>query len=404
MRLCNWYAGIDINSHAIVAAFGSSTDGQRPRVHGTVAFDLPHGSVTDLSRPVHQLADWLRRESGGNLDAVALSVPGNAIHEMPSAGEIRFAVPTMIDTQLIEAARQKALYGPERLGMVLCSTIRCFEFDGYRTSSPPLGKYATSLRVEIVAWVARSRYVDQVVDALAEARFQLGLATPRVVAIAESVLARNERDGGAIVIQVNDDFTEVATFAAGQLADLWTIPLGKVALETQLARACGISVGLVRQLDLKRIVESNLEDPVVHRVRTVLSAWGLSLFRAVRQRMEAGDLTWHVQSGVVIADSAESLPLLDQFGSRVMGTRVRFALAPFATAMRNQPRGESRAASGLIPLQWKTNGGLRDQSEMPLPAVTSDLDVPVSRALERSGIAPFIGRWLREFVPSDHSL
>ena len=130
MRLCNWFAGIDINSHNMIATFGSSTGDERPRVHGTVAFDLPSGSVTALHRPVHQLAEWLRLESGGNLDAVALSVPGNAIQEMPSAGECRFVESTLIDIELVEAARRKALHGPDMLGLVLCSAIRSYEYDG----------------------------------------------------------------------------------------------------------------------------------------------------------------------------------------------------------------------------------------------------------------------------------
>ncbi|HVB63999.1 MAG TPA: hypothetical protein VNE17_04650, partial [Nitrolancea sp.] len=159
MQLCNWLAGIDINTRAIIATFGSSTDHGNPRVHGSSVVELQYSPGRTFVDPqaqrnaVRQLAEWLRLESGGNLDEAALMISGNAIQEMPSSGECRFSTPTVIDGETVEIARRKALRGPGLLGSVLCSVIRSYEFDGRRTISAPLGMRAMSLRVEMVAWV-----------------------------------------------------------------------------------------------------------------------------------------------------------------------------------------------------------------------------------------------------------
>jgi cell division ATPase FtsA len=412
MRLCNWFAGIDINSRAIIATFGSSTDDGRPRVHGSSVVELQytsdrtHQDTQSLRNAVRQLGEWLRLESGGNLEEAALTVPGNVIQEMPSSGECRFSAPTVIDAETVEIARRKALRGPGMLGPVLCSTIRSYECDGRRSAVAPIGMSGISFRVEIVAWVVQTSFIRPVADALTNAGFQPGVIAPRAVAIAETALTRSEREGGALLVCANDGFTEVATFVDAQLADLFVVPLGKSALETQLSRACGVPIELVRRLDLQRMLNSSEDDAIVHRVRTILSAWGTSLFTAIRRRLDGGDFTWRLQAGIVIADSAGAVPTLASTATRVMGRPARFAVSTQSITPRTVAVGEPLAAVGLIPLQWKTNGRHRDQGEAPLPVVNMHVpsEIESRGIIERKGLAPVIGRWLREFIPADHSL
>ena len=412
MQLCNWLAGIDINTRAIIATFGSSTDHGNPRVHGSSVAELQYSPGRTFVDPhaqrnaVRQLAEWLRLESGGNLDEAALTISGIAIQEMPSSGECRFSTPTVIDGETVEIARRKALRGPGLLGSVLCSVIRSYEFDGRRTISAPLGMRAMSLRVEMVAWVVRSPHIRAAVDALTDAGIRPGVIAPRAVAIAETALTRSEREGGAVLVCANDEFTEVAAFVDAQLADLFVVPLGKSALEVQLSRACGVSIELVRRLDLQRMLMSTEDDVIVHNVRTIMSAWGVSLFAAIRRRLDAGDFTWRLQSGVVIADSVGALPTLAQTATRVLGRPARVAVSAQPITPGGVSLGEPLAACGLISLQWKTNGRQREQFDVPLP--TTSMHVPSeieSREIfERKGLVPVIGRWLREFIPADHSL
>ena len=410
MRLCNWFAGIDISSRAIIASFGSSTDHGDPKVHGSSVVELqtsPGRTALDaqLQRSaVRQLGEWLRLQSGGHLDEVGLTIPGNVIQEMASSGECRFSAPTMVDDQTIDLARRRALRGPGLLGPVLYSAIRSYDLDGQRSVIAPVGRSAVSLRVEIVAWVVQSSHLRAVVESLVDAGFRPGVIAPRAVAIAESTLTRSEREGGTSLVCANDEFTEVATFVDAQLADLFVVPLGKSALETQLSRACGVPIDLVRRLDLQRIVTSPEDDIIVHRVRTILSVWGESLFTAIRRRLDESDFTWRLQSGVVIADSACALPTLAHTATRIMGRPARFAVS--TQPITGAPVGEPLAACGLIPLQWKTSGRHRVQREADPPMLIMDVpsEMDSRDIFERKGLVPVIGRWLREFIPADHSL
>jgi cell division ATPase FtsA len=396
MRLCDWFAGIDISDRDVIAAIGASQSGSDVWLHGIRSFAAENDFERDHA--LREIAEWLRLESGGNLSSVAFTVPGNAYRSLASRGECRYSEPVVVDDEMIDEARQRALRQAGLAGPVLCSTARGYICDGKTFPEAPLGLPVRSLTADVINWIAEPRYVESLSRLLDDVGFAPGLIAPRVVALAGAALSQSERDRGVAALCVSEEFTEVVVYRAGQLDDLFVVPLGIARLNTKLASVCGIPLDLVQRVDLKRMLESSIADPIVQRVRTIISAWSLSLMRAVRERIETLGPVWQLGAGIVIADSGRALPSLAQTASRVIGVSARVAMAEPAIA--GTTRGEPLAAQGLIPLQWRLRVGVDQSLATPM---FSDPNVGADERDDRRGIGPVIGRWLREFVPADHA-
>lgn len=408
MRLCTWFAGIDLDSRYVTGTLGFSSDNQAPRILGSriIATEpcdwRSHVPQHALDAALIDLGEWFRLETGGALSKVAVALPGDAIHELPSSGEHQFGVPTHIDSDAISLVREQALQRSKALGSLLNFVVRGYELDGHPVPVPPVGAYASSLRVEVISWLARRAALHAVEDAMSGLGLSLGTIVPRMVACAESTVTSAERREGVTVVMVGDRTTECATFINSNVADIFTVPLGRRPLVSQLARACSVSEDVIDQLDLGLMTERAPSDPIVRRVRTVLSAWGTALFTPIRHRLEEHDLSWRLEAGIVIANSGHAFPTLDERASQIVGMPVRFVVA---RALLERVNGTSRgsfAALGLIPMQWKSRQMASQFVDVDSPEPAPPLVVKSLEPEARGGFGQAIGRWLREFVPADH--
>ncbi len=409
MRLCTWFAGLDLDSRYLTATLGFSSDNATPRVLGSKVVEIPHleQSRSDLrlllGQALPDLGEWFHLESGGALSGVALTVPGSAIQETPSSGTCDFGQPTRIDAAAISQARQRAATLPNKLGRVLSSTVCAYELDGRRHTKAPLGEVGSTLRVELTSWLARPEHVGPVIEAVEAQGFDVELIAPRAIATAEATLTPLERQQGAVVVQIGDEVTECATFIDGDFSDVWTISLGRAPLISELARACHVTNEVIDRLDLALMIERMPSDPMVQRVRTVISAWGSALFTSVRRRLDDRNLTWRVQSGVVIANSSHSFPSLEERAMKVVGVPARFAVESRSFQRVSGVSRGSFAALGLIPLQWSAHPEEPELEKFEPVEPTRSSVIDSRGNVTRGGFGQALGRWLREFVPAGDS-
>lgn len=408
MRLCSWFAGIDLDTRFVTAVLGCSTDDGPPRLLGCQRVDVPAAeriastSQRTVLDAISRFAEWFHLESGGALPSVALSVPDSALQAVPASDEHRFMAPVLVDQAVLAEVRERALERLRPLGTVVKVIDRAVELDGRRFDVVPSGQYATVVRVEVAAWVARPAMVDPVIDVLERSGFEVGLMASRAEATAEAVLAPAERRDGAIVVTINEANSSIAVVVDSVVVDLFTVPLGRGPLLTELARACKVSVDVVERLDLGLMLDRVPSDPLVQRVRTVMSGWGAALFTGVRRQVDNRNLGWRVQAGVVIAGSPSAFPGLDSDAARVLGVPARFAIKSPATATARNGKLATFAAAGLLPLEWRAVS--EESLENVLVPVRADgLErTPRIDVNERRGLGQALGRWLREFVPADH--
>ncbi len=408
MRLCAWFAGIDLESRYLTASLGVSSGGEAPRILGSKVFGVQSGDIQPLDNQsflqecMSDIGEWFHLETGGTLTDVAVAVPGGTISEFPSSGVFEFGAPSLISDAVIETARQRALAGPGKLGTVVSSTIRGYEVDGRPLVESPVGDYATSLRVATTSWVARTAAIQTAIDAVRQIGLDINMVVPRAVAGAESTVTPIERRDGATVVMIGNETTECATFIDSSLCDLFTVPLGQRPLRHELSRACNVSADVFDRLDLGLMMERVPSDPMVQRVRTVMSAWATALFSAIRRRMQERDLGWRQQPGIVIANSPTAFPMLEDRATRVIGSPARFAPT---SRLFDRVAGVSHgsfAALGLIPMQWSAR---RMEGQRPFvhhPESLSASTIRFAESAGREGLGHAIGRWLREFVPADH--
>ncbi len=404
MRLCNWFAGIDLDSRCLTATLGFTSDDREPRILGTRVFDAaPSGDTQALLRhSLPELGRWLHLESGDALRAVALAVPGSSLQEFPSSGECQFGSPAIVDGDAINFALDRATSGPAKLGHIVETVIRGYEVDGQTYAEPPSGSFATSIRVQTTCWVARRDAVQPAISAIRGAGFDVEPVVPRASAAAYATLTKLEQREGAMLVMIGEDVTECATIIGSEVVDVFTVPLGTNPLDEQIARACNISADVVKRLDLGLMIERMPSDPIVQRVRTVLSAWGTALFTSVRRRLDDRNLAWQLQAGVVIGGSARRFPDLDEQAVRIVGTPARFVAVAQSNARVPGTGIGTFVTFGLIPMQWKAALESLKPEAVSEPQPVRQPVVRRRETVARGGIGQALGRWLREFVPADH--
>ncbi len=408
MRLCSWFAGVDLDLGAVTAALGCSTDDGPPRLLGCQSVEIPPSerSSSASSRTavdaVTRFAEWFHLESGGALPSIALSLPESALREVPATDEHQFISPMLVDETLIAQMREQALQRIRPLGTAIKCVDRAVLLDGRHYDGPPSGQYATDIRVELAAWVARPTLVEPVTTVLERSGFEVGLVLPRSEATAESVLTPPERREGSIVVTINDTDSSVAVLVNSAVVDLFTVPLGREPLMTELARACNVSVDVIRRLDLGLMLDRAPTDPMVQRVRTIMSGWGAALFTGVRRQVDRRSLSWRVQAGVVIAASPQAFPALDDCAARALGLPARYATTGAMLNGLRSGKSGTFAAAGLLPLEWRAASAESDVEVPDLVPVANIERTPRIDVTERRGFGPALGRWLREFVPADH--
>jgi hypothetical protein len=408
MRLCSWFAGIDLDSRYVTAVLGCSTDDGPPRVLGCKAVDVGttfarQGNAESpmLREAVARFTEWFHLESGGALASIALAVPGSAMQEMPSSAVVELGAREVVDAAAFDQACRSALAGPGQLGPVLASVQRGVVLDGRPQSRPPLGQVGSSLRVELTSWIGRRDVLAPVIEVLERNEFAIDQMVPRVAAAGRAILTDIEQRDGALVVLIGEESTDVAIFAGFELVDLLTVSLGRKRLVAELARECRVSIDAVDRLDLDLMISRMPSDPLVQRVRTALSAWGTALFSTIRNRMHGLGLAPRLDAGIVIANSPQLFPTLDQTAARLLGIPARFAAVD---AQFGKPAGAagSFAALGLIPLQWNARITRETTADIRLPEYLRPRPGRAPHSTGRGTIGQALSRWLREFVPVEH--
>jgi len=241
-------------------------------------------------------------------------------------------------------------------------------------------------------WVAEPRYVESMSGLLDDIGFEPGLLVPRVVALAEAAVTPEERSRGVVAVCVNEEFTEVVVYREGQIDDLFVIPLGKARLDAKLASACGISLDLMQRIDLGRMLQSAIADPLVQRVRTIVGAWSLSLMRAIRLLEMAGVVHGRISPATVRWFDVEATAQLTDFSEAVMTGDPRKAggEAPWASAEQQSGTGLADARddvwSAAQVIHYVVTGRLvRGRGAQPDPSPRAvALQAAFGRALDPS--------------------
>ena len=236
--------GIDIGSSRVRVVVGA-TDKESKSVHilgigMAESQGIRRGMISDLDQAVSDIStalDDAERMAGEPIHRAFVSSSGSHIETYDSRGVIAIngnnAEITQDDVdRVLDAAKAVSLPANREILRII---PKSFAVDSQRNIKYPVGMSGIRLEVEAHIITGQSAAIKN----LEKCMYQSGIDTqeivPSVLACAESVLDRKQKDLGVVLIEVGASSTNIAVFEEGSVIYSAVLPVGGAHVTNDLA-------------------------------------------------------------------------------------------------------------------------------------------------------------------------
>ncbi|MEO0981955.1 MAG: cell division protein FtsA [Pseudomonadota bacterium] len=331
------------------------------------------GAITDLDgleRAVRLAVEDAERQAGERIEHVTLGVAGPTVDSrLVAAGvEIGGRQVTAKDVDRVQtAALAKAA---DKSKIVLSAHVVAYRIDGQEGVRDPRGMHADKLGVLISVVSAPKSLVRNFEECLGRAHLGVEGLAPAAIASGVGALIEDERDNGAICIDMGAGVTSIAVFLNGAPAWIGFAPSGGGRVTADIAQGLGTTFAAAERLktvcgtvdfdgpgSAERIEAPRLGDD--GRLETaklprkdlarVIAPRVEETLELVRDRLEASALRKVLPRRSVLTGGASQIPGLRDLAASTLGMPVRIGRPAAAEIL-----GESFAspafstASGLL--------------------------------------------------------
>ncbi len=399
-------ACLDIGSSTIAAVIASCEPGSRPAVHGTgwaPAAGVERGNIVDLPAAGRSLAAALEaaeRDAGCRVGQAILALGGQSIQASQRRGQLTLGrEPVRITRKHASRAVNSVVAAGTEPGTEFIHVIpRRFWLDGQHLVRNPLGMPASRLEVETHAISAESAALRNALRCVQDQGLDVREVVLASLAAGEALLTPQEREAGAILLDLGAASTGVLVYSQGTPAVTLSVPIGGRQVTGDIAMVLRVSLRQAERLKLSFgraigsvVPERMLEvpddeaigvDPISQRLLCeVIEARCEEIFEQVMQAIAGTDFAEPLPSGIVLTGGGAALPDIDGLARRMFALPARTAAIRFPGA----------AASAMAP-SWGTLAGLLHWLQRGQP----DL-LPEAGATRRLG-SP-VGRLMRQLLP-----
>lgn len=305
------------------------------------------GAITDmdaLERAVRLAVEDAERQAGERIGRVRLGVTGPRVQcHLVSAGlAIGGREITPRDVRKVQALALEKMddRGAERLSVYVVA-YRVDEQEGVRE---PTGMIAERLGVLLTIITAPKSLVRNLSECVSRAHLDIERIVPSSVASAYGTLIEDERDNGAVCIDLGAGATAAAVFMNGAPAALALVPAGGAHVTADLAQGVGTTFaaaermktvhghadpqapGMAERIDVPRLGDDGrlnavrmprraLVDIIAPRIEEV--------FELLAEQLDRSALAPVMPRRAVLTGGASQLPGLRDMAARTLGCPVR---------------------------------------------------------------------------------
>ena len=339
---------------------------------------LRKGVVIDIDRTVQAVAtavESAERLSGLKVRSALVGISGSHIGSQNSRGMIAVSgrdhdVGREDTLRAIEAARAVSIPNTREILHVI---PRGYVVDGQEGVRDPIGMTAVRLEVETHIVTASSTSVQNLTKCVQRAGIEIDELVLAPLATSEAVLTDEDRELGAVLVDIGGDTTDIAVFLDGSIAHVATIPMGARSVTSDLgiglrlapdaAEALKLRYGsaLPLEVDPDEVIQiTSIGEELPHgvtrrKVAEIIESRVEELFEFVATEVAAAGATNRLQAGLVLTGGGSLLSGLARQARDQLGMSARVVvpsgLGGLTDAISSPPYA---AASGL--LLWGLRG------------------------------------------------
>lgn len=251
--------GLDVGTTKVCAVIGEVNGEGGVDVIGmgtAPSLGMRKGMVVDLertSRAVAQAVDKAERMAGADMGPVYLGVAGGHIQSTNSHGVVAVS---RADREVTEADVERVLEGARAIALapdreVLHVLPREYVLDGCTGIKDPVGMSATRLEAYVHIVTGAVSALDNVVKSVHRAGVEVADIVLEPLASGEAVLTPDEKELGAVLVDIGGGTTDVAVFYEGSIWHTAIIPVGGNNITSDLAYGLKVAVPEAERLKIQ---------------------------------------------------------------------------------------------------------------------------------------------------------
>lgn len=338
----NTITGIDIGSKAIRIVVGK-VDGERMHIIGgaeSPSAGISKGEVTSIEDAVSSISKALEkveRMTGLPIERAYVGISGSGIKSQESQGVVATA---KADSEIRENDVERALEAAQTVAIppnyeILHVIPRSFVIDNQTNIKDPVGMTGVRLEVEAQIIEVPSSQIKNLTKCVYRTGVNIEDLVFSILATAEAVLNKNQKELGVAVVNIGGATTSVAVFEEGDILGTYVLPIGSnhitndlaIVLRTsiELAEKVKIEFGIAFSDDVKKGDQIDLteisggEESLVSKKRLaeVIEARVEEIFSLVDEKLKELDRSAKLPSGVVLTGGGSKIPGLVAVAKRV---------------------------------------------------------------------------------------
>lgn len=373
------FAALDIGASKTVCFIAKTEEtlaGLRPRVIG-VGHQSTRGvrasQVVDVTLAVDSIraaVENAERMAGHTVSEVYLAASAGAPSSARISVEMDLAAREVTDRDLRRILAEALRRHHEQKRVLLHALPLSWRVDGHRGVKDPRGMFGESLGVDLHLVSAAADPLQNLISCVERCQLTVAgvAATPYVSGIA--ALAPDERDLGAMLIDMGAHTTTVAVFNEGALQHVDGVPVGGAHVTNDIARGLSTPVNAAERIKALHgcALDSPDDDQIMIETPPVAGSGVVTMnqqpkallnaiirprleevFEMVRDRLDAAGAASAAGRSVVLTGGAAQLPGAAQLAGRVLGKQVRLGRPDTLAGLGDAVSGPGfSAAAGLL--------------------------------------------------------
>lgn len=331
---------LDLGSTKAVCLAAELNEAGRVRVQSWHSVDckgVRKGVVTDLeeaSNAISQVCRAVESETGEAIDSLVVGIGGAHVEGTNSQGFVPIYPRTRPITrddvlQVVNHSRQITI-PPDR--EQIQAIPREFRIDGQRGIKKPIGMSGGRLEVSTYLVTGQTTQIQNLERSVQMAGRRIERLVPRALASGMSVLTSEQRDLGAVVVDIGGGTTEIAVFLGESVAYSASVPIGGQLVTSDISKLLKTSPEEAERLKVEgglawsRLADDNevvnvLQLGQIHRrdlqrrvLAEIIESRMREMARMCRQQIEKSGFFGMLPGGIVLTGG----------GSRLSGTPELF--------------------------------------------------------------------------------
>jgi cell division protein FtsA len=332
----NYFFGLDVGTSTVRCVVGMS-DPHDPGAlsivgHGSsVNSGMRKGSVVhpdDVVQAITHAVTEAERVSGRKIDRATVNINGTHVTGLNSKGVVAISAASHEiaddDRYRAEEAATVMKLPPNR--EIIQVFAKNYRVDGQDNIKNPVGMQGVRLEVDTHIVTASTPHLNNLTAVIEKSELGINHFTVSSLAAAETVLSRQQRESGTVLLDIGAGTTNLVVIEDGEVQHVAILPIGGINITNDLA------IGLKTDLEIAEIVKikhGTLHTPdygsitmkhgskdhsfTKSDIHMIIEARVEELFEYVDKELRKIGKSGKLPGGVVIVGGSSKLPGLDDF-------------------------------------------------------------------------------------------